>query len=90
MISTRLTIAAFALLIAGIAHAGPYDIPGFVTIEKEGRLWVFKTDSKEHASFLKGEEPAKQFSDIGSGPDGMTVKAADQATLREYLAAAKK
>lgn len=33
---------------------------------------------------------AKQFSNIGAGPNGMTVKAANQETLDEYLAEAKK
>lgn len=84
------TVSVLVLVVSSIANAGQYDLPGFVAIEKEGRLWVFKSESKEHVSFVKGEEPAKQFSDIGGGPNGMTVKAADQETLREYLAASKK
>nr|WP_269805987.1 hypothetical protein [Pseudomonas sp. NMI1173_11] len=35
-------------------------------------------------------EPAKQFTDVGAGPEGMTVKAADDKTLKEYLETLKK
>ena len=62
---------------------------GFVTEIEDGRLWVFKKDSKELEEFKKHGEPAKQFSNIGAGPNGMTVKSADQATLDEYLKAYK-
>jgi len=40
--------------------------------------------SKELEEFKKTGEPAKQFTDIGRGPDGMTVKAADEQTLEDY------
>lgn len=69
------------------AHSAEHDIPGFVTQVEDGRLWVFKESSEEHKAFQQHGEPLKQFSRIGVGPDGMTVKSADQATLDDYLKA---
>ena len=44
----------------------------------------------ELEEFKKTGEPAKQFTDIGTGPEGMTVKSADESTLKDYLQAIKK
>jgi hypothetical protein len=88
----KLTLATlmFASVFAGIAVAGEYDKPGFVTEVEDGRLWVFREGSQELKDFQATGEPAKQFTDIGSGPKGMTVKAADEKTLQDYLATLKK
>lgn len=65
-----------------------YDKPGFVTVlDKHGRLWVFRAESKELAEFREKGEPAKQVVRPRSGPDGLTLKAADAETLDAYLAA---
>lgn len=84
----KLTLAT-ALLLSTLstapAFAGEYDKPGFVTEVEDGRLWVFREGSEELNEFKQHGEPAKQYTDIGSGPDGMTVKAADEQTLKDYL-----
>ena len=72
------------------AHSAEHDLPGFVTQVEDGRLWVFKEGSPEHQAFQQHGEPLKQFSNIGAGPNGMTVKSADQATLDDYLKALAK
>lgn len=66
------------------AHASEHNLPGFVTEVEEGRLWVFKENSPEYEAFKQHGEPIKQFVSIGTGPDGMTIKAADQAVLDAY------
>ncbi|WCX10401.1 hypothetical protein KK188_16905 [Pseudomonas aeruginosa] len=88
----KLTLSTLILasLVAGTAVASQYDKPGFVTGIEDGRLWVFRADSQELKDFKASGEPAKQFTDIGSGPDGMTVKAADEQTLKDYLQTLKK
>jgi hypothetical protein len=90
MRKTALTTIALASLLATAAVANEYNKPGFVTEVEEGRLWVFREGSKEYKEFQKTGEPAKQYSDIGSGPDGMTIKAADEQTLKDYRAALEK
>lgn len=76
-------------LFSGHVMAGEYDKPGFVTEVEDGRLWVFKEGSEELKQFRQHGEPAKQFTIIGAGPEGMTVKAASQETLDEYIKAMK-
>lgn len=76
-------------LFACVAHASEFDLPGFVTEVEDGRLWVFKENSAELTEFKQHGEPAKQFTVIGAGPKGMTVKSADKETLDEYLAKVK-
>jgi len=80
-----------SLLVAGLfsgqLFAGEYDKPGFVTEVEDGRLWVFEQGSKELEQFREHGEPAKQFTLIGAGPDGMTIKAARQETLDAYIKA---
>ncbi|MEZ6936503.1 hypothetical protein [Aeromonas sp. S19(2024)] len=77
-------------LLGSAAFASEFNLPGFITEVEDGRLWVFKEGSPELEEFKQHGEPAKQFSNIGAGPNGMTVKAANQETLDEYLAEAKK
>ena len=61
--------------------------PGFVTRVEDGRLWVFRRESKELESFTKDGELAKHVVRPGAGPMGMTVKAPDSETIVEYLTA---
>lgn len=85
-----LTALMLSSLFAGTALASQYDRPGFVTEIEDGRLWVFRENSQELKDFKATGEPAKQFTDIGNGPEGMTVKSADEQTLKDYLQAVKK
>jgi hypothetical protein len=85
-----LTALIFSSLFAGTTLASQFDKPGFVTEVEDGRLWVFRENSQELKDFKATGEPAKQFTDIGSGPEGMTVKAADDRTLKDYLQTLKK
>ena len=87
----KMTLAALLLssLFTGAAFASDYNLPGFTTEIEDGRLWAFRENSPELEEFKKTGEPAKQYTDIGSGPKGMTVKAADEANLKEYLEAIK-
>lgn len=85
-----LTVTLLTGLFASTVFASQYDKPGFTTEVDDGRLWVFREGSKELEDFKKTGEPAKQFTDIGTGPNGMTVKSADEKTLKDYLQAIKK
>jgi hypothetical protein len=88
----KLTLTAMLLssLFASAAFASEFNKPGFVTEVEDGRLWVFRENSQELKDFKATGEPAKQFTDIGSGPNGMTVKSAEEQTLKDYLQALKK
>ena len=83
----KLTLTAMLLssLFASAAFASEFNKPGFVTEVEDGRLWVFRESSEELKAFKQHGEPAQQYTDIGSGPNGMTVKAADEQTLKDYL-----
>jgi hypothetical protein len=85
MIKRTIAIAALALALAGNAFANQYDKPGFVTQVQDGRLWVFKDGSKDLADMQKNGLPEKAVMRIAAGPDGMTVKAPDDATIQAYL-----
>lgn len=82
---------SLGVLVAGCATAdthkmsSPYDKPGFSTMVEDGRLWVFKSGSKELAAFEKTGEPAKQVTRIGAGPNRMTLKSTDSATIDAYI-----
>ncbi len=59
--------------------------PGFVTLFEAGRLWVFRSGSKELAEYKKNGELAKHITRIHAGPGGVTIKAPDAETLDGYL-----
>ncbi|MCY1392010.1 hypothetical protein D3C87_878700 [compost metagenome] len=88
----KLTLSALLVtsLFAGTTFASQFDKPGFVTEVEDGRLWVFREGPQELKDFKANGEPAKQFTDVGTGPEGMTVKAADEQTLKDYLSILKK
>ncbi len=67
--------------------SSPHDKVGFVTKLDDGRLWVFKKDAKELAEFIKHGELVKSVTRVGAGPNRMTIRAADAATIDAYLAA---
>ncbi|WP_220150922.1 hypothetical protein [Marinomonas rhizomae] len=81
------SLVACASTATETSTVGKYDIDGFKTQIEDGRLWVFEDGSEELAFFEAHGEPAKQFTNIGAGPEGMTVKAASQESLDKYLAA---
>jgi hypothetical protein len=64
--------------------SGPFAKPGFDTALVDGRVWIFRTGSKEAADFAKGLEPAKSVTRIGGGPEGRTVRAPDYETIDAY------
>lgn len=74
---------------AAEASAAPvsYDRPGYVTAVVDGRLWVFRAGSKEHADFQQNGVPTVSVGRIGAGPSGMTLKAPDMEILDGWLAA---
>ena len=59
--------------------------PGFVVLEEDGRLWVFREGSADLATFQEVGEPAKQVVRPKAGPDGVTLKSTESATIDEYL-----
>jgi secreted PhoX family phosphatase len=73
---------------AATLDAWAFSQPGFVTIVEDGRLWIFRADSKELAEYRKSGELAKHIVRPGAGPNRMTVKAPDAATADAYLAMA--
>ncbi len=90
----KLSSLIAALLLSLAAHAADaasaHDKPGFETFEVDGRLWVFKADSRDLEEFKKHGEPVKVYTEIGVGPNGMTLKSADEATVKAYLEVLKK
>ncbi|MBN1417810.1 MAG: hypothetical protein JXP34_03490 [Planctomycetes bacterium] len=61
--------------------------PGFYTKIKDGRLWVFREGSKELETFLANGDYPLQVVRPGAGPNGMTIKGPDAATIDAYMAA---
>lgn len=84
--------AAFAAsAVLGLsACADKFEKAGLHVTEEDGRIWVFKEGSDNMKMFEEVGEPAKQYTSIGSGPDGKTVKAADLDVLDQYLELIKK
>lgn len=64
-----------------------WDKPGFWTREVDGRLWVFRSGSRELAAFRRDGPPARQVTRLGVGPNGMAIKAPDAGIIDAYLAA---
>lgn len=88
----KLTITAALLtsLFTSVSFASQYEKPGFFTKIEDGRLWVFREGSEQLKEFKAHGEPAKQYTEIGTGPDGMTVKSGDEKALKDYLSTLKK
>ena len=72
---------------SGVQKGSQYDKPGYVTKIVDGRLWVFKKDSKELSKFESHGELAKHVIRPGAGPNKMTIKAPDRDTIVEYMGA---
>lgn len=86
LFKTLVLAPVVAIALAACASSA-YDKAGFYTEVKDGRLWVFEEGSKSLAEFKKSGEPAKQYTKIGAGPDGMTIKSDDAKTIDKYMAA---
>lgn len=65
---------------------GKHARPGFQTVEKDGRLWVFEAGSENLSSFLSGKEPAKHVTMVRAGPGGVTLKGIEPEVLQGYVA----
>ncbi len=82
--------AAAAPAAAGVPDREPvgsrWDKPGFWTREVDGRLWVFRSGSRELAAFQKSGPPARQVTRLGVGPGGMALKSTDASIIDGYLA----
>jgi hypothetical protein len=85
MLKQIFVATALAILALPALSAPPYDKPGFVAIEKDGRLWVFQEGSPALEQFQKTGEPAIHVSKIGEGPEGMTLKGPSYEVLDAYL-----
>ncbi len=70
---------------SAVKQTALWDKPGYVTIEDEGRLWVFEADSEDLAKFKEHGEPAKMVVLPGRGPNRMTLKGTDRDVMMEYM-----
>ena len=92
MVPAVMLVVAGAL-IAGCATAAEppaldlemYAKPGFVVLEDDGRLWVFREGSDDLTAFQESGEPARQVVRPLAAPGGVTVKSTESATIDEYL-----
>jgi hypothetical protein len=62
---------------------------GFETAMVDGRLWVFRVGSEEWNEFKTNGPNDKHVTQVGVGPQGMTVKAPDYETITDYMTSAK-
>ena len=61
--------------------------PHFAIRVDDGRIWVFKEGSEELTEFDDQGELAKHVTWPAAGPNRVTLKAADDESLQEYVAA---
>lgn len=87
MRSIRLFVAVLlsAIAIVGCAAGSKYDKFGYSTVEKDGRLYVFPSNSAEYQLFTKTGEMGKSVTLVGKGPDGMTIIAPDKKVIDSYM-----
>lgn len=77
-----------ASVAAANGSSSPFDKPGFVTTVRDGRLWVFRSDSDEGKAFAAdGSFPARHVVRPGVGPAGMTVRAPEFTDIQAYMLA---
>ncbi|MBM3488963.1 MAG: hypothetical protein FJX68_00710 [Alphaproteobacteria bacterium] len=82
-------VAALALAAgcAQMRQSAGFDKPGYATKVVDNRLWVFKAGSKEWDEFGRNGDLKTLVTRVGAGPNGMTIRAADAATIDGYLTA---
>lgn len=61
--------------------------PGYVTIEDNGRVWVFEEGCDELQEFLDKGDLAKHIVRPGAGPMGLTLRSPESETIDAYLSA---
>ncbi len=61
---------------------------GFETAMIDGRLWVFRSGSQEWDEFNSKGASDKHVTQVGVGPEGITVKAPDRGTIVDYMTSA--
>ena len=62
--------------------------PGFhVSLDKDGRLWIFEEGSEALANYKEKGKPARHVVRPGAGPFGTTIKAVEFSVLDAYQAA---
>ncbi len=59
--------------------------PGFVTIEDDGRVWVFEEGCQELQEFIENGDLAKHVVRPGAGPMGLTLRSPEADTIDAYL-----
>jgi hypothetical protein len=76
------TVKSEPVVLAAEVHAAQpeaTDVSGFRTeVDEDGRLWILKDGQ---------EKSEKHVTLVGAGPNGETIKALDQETVLEFLAA---
>ncbi|MCR9247027.1 MAG: hypothetical protein NXI31_18495 [bacterium] len=72
---------------AQLVRETPFDRPGFIVREFDGRLYVFPAAAPEAAGFEDSAVLRHSVTRIGVGPQGMTVRAPDRETIDAYLIA---
>ena len=77
-----------AVAVAAPIRDGQYDKPGFFTEldDKDGRLWIFVEGSDDLQKYLSEGRPARHVLRPSAGPDGLTLKSTESATIIEYIA----
>ncbi|GLP98504.1 hypothetical protein GCM10007891_03580 [Methylophaga thalassica] len=63
----RMILGLTLMACSALSVASDYNLPGFVTEIEDGRLWVFKKDSKELEEFKKHGEPVNRTGKFGGG-----------------------
>jgi len=88
VLTPRLARLAFVLTVAAMLSAcasSAHDKFGYSTIEKDGRLYVFPSNSQAHQQFKRTHDMGKSVTRVGAGPNGMTIIGPDDETLDAYL-----
>lgn len=63
---------------------GPYSKPGFVTFLDKNVLLVFRAESRDLAKYRKNGDMNTGVIRPAAGPDGLSLKAPDADTLRDF------
>ena len=66
-------------------RAPKYDRPGYEAFIENERLWVLVPGTAAWSNFIKLGEPTISATWIGEGPEGMTLRGADEDSLLGYV-----
>lgn len=81
----RLALPLIAIILLAGCSSGQYDKFGYSAIEKDGRLYVFPSNSQAHQQYKRTGDMGKSVTRVGGGPGGMTIIGPDDETLDAYL-----